>query len=316
MKKIFFMFACMATVLCANAQLKVLPNGNVGIGVNNSTHKLQVDGTVRISAWTDIVFDWTGKCCGSPVIYPSADWYLQLGKSDKKIGTAYFDMLYYNVMYKLSDERAKENIRLLDSPLEKIMRISVYSYNLKENLYPENLPSDVKSNLTKKQIGFLAQELEKEFPELVNQPDSIDDFYSVNYIDMIPILVGAIKEQQIQIEHLQKMLSECCSSKGNLKSIGNEDGTINDIQEGKLYGNIPNPFSASTEIKFEISSNAVSAQLMICNLNGAELKSYNLNQKGLGSVIIQGSEFAAGIYLYTLLINNQIVDTKKMVLTK
>jgi len=88
------------------------------------------------------------------------------------------------------------------------------------------------------------------------------------------------------------------------------------MQKGKLYDNVPNPFSVNTEIRFEIPDNAISAQLMICNLNGIELKSYNLTQKGLGNVIIQGSELAAGIYLYTLLINNQIIDTKKMVLTK
>jgi len=79
---------------------------------------------------------------------------------------------------------------------------------------------------------------------------------------------------------------------------------------------VPNPFSLNTEIKFEIPDNATSAQLMICNLNGVELKSYHITQKKLGSVIIQGAEFSAGIYLYILLINNQIIDTKKMVLTK
>ena len=79
---------------------------------------------------------------------------------------------------------------------------------------------------------------------------------------------------------------------------------------------MPNPFSLNTEIKFEIPDNATSAQLMICNLNGVELKSYHITQKKLGSVIIQGAEFSAGIYLYILLINNQIIDTKKMVLTK
>ena len=197
------------------------------------------------------------------------------------------------------------------------MQVSAYNYNLKEELYPEALPTDVKANLTKKRIGFMAQELMQVFPELVNEPETKDGFYSVNYIDMIPVLLEAIKEQQYQIESMQKMLSECCSSKNSptqksKNSIHNEEDMNNEMQKGKLYDNIP----INTEIKFEIPDNAISAQLMICNLNGVELKSYTLTQKGLGSVIIQGSEFVAGIYLYTLLINNQIVDAKKMVLTK
>ena len=277
-------------------------------------------GSFRISDWTDIVMDWTGKCCGSPVIYPSSDWYLQLGKEDKRIGTTYTDMLYYNTQYKFSDTRMKENITPLRNPIEKIMQISAYNYNLKEKLYPDQLPPEVKANLTKKQIVFLAQELAQVFPELVNEPTTEKGLYSVNYIDMIPVLVEAIKEQQNQIDNLQKMLSECCYLKNNptQKSniLDNEEGIINETPKSRLYDNIPNPFSENTEIRFEIPDNATSAQLMICNLNGVELKSYILTQKGFGSVIIQGSEFAAGIYLYTLLINNQIVDTKKMVLTK
>jgi hypothetical protein len=38
--------------------------------------------------------------------------------------------------------------------------------------------------------------------------------------------------------------------------------------------------------------------------------------RGAGSIIIQAQELQAGMYMYTLLVNNAIVDTKKMILTK
>ena len=83
-----------------------------------------------------------------------------------------------------------------------------------------------------------------------------------------------------------------------------------------MFQNTPNPFSANTEISFEIPEGANSSKLLIHDMQGAEIKSYNITAKGVGNIIIQGSELQAGMYMYTLLVNNRIVDTKKMILTK
>ena len=84
----------------------------------------------------------------------------------------------------------------------------------------------------------------------------------------------------------------------------------------KLFENIPNPFSHNTTIKYEIPTSTISAQIIVCNLQGIELKSFPISTKGIGFITINGTEFQAGMYLYTLLIDNQIVDTKRMLLTK
>jgi hypothetical protein len=39
-------------------------------------------------------------------------------------------------------------------------------------------------------------------------------------------------------------------------------------------------------------------------------------QTGLNSIIVNGSELPAGMYLYTLVVDNEIIDTKRMILTK
>ncbi|MDR2970419.1 MAG: hypothetical protein LBU83_00615 [Bacteroidales bacterium] len=57
--------------------------------------------------------------------------------------------------------------------------------------------------LTKDRIGFLAQEVGIVFPELVTLPETEEDYCSINYDGMIPILLEAIKEQQSMIENLQ-----------------------------------------------------------------------------------------------------------------
>jgi len=50
-------------------------------------------------------------------------------------------------------------------------------------------------------------------------------------------------------------------------------------------------------------------------MNGTQLKSIPLNQKGNGSITINGSELKAGMYMYTLITDRQVVDTKRMILT-
>jgi len=56
--------------------------------------------------------------------------------------------------------------------------------------------------------------------------------------------------------------------------------------------------------------------LKIYNTSGQQLKSIPLNNKGYGSVTINGGEFDAGVYIYALIIDEQEIDTKKMILTE
>jgi hypothetical protein len=54
----------------------------------------------------------------------------------------------------------------------------------------------------KTMIGYLAQDVQKLFPELVREDK--DGYLSLDYMGLIPILVEAIKVQKLQIEQLQK----------------------------------------------------------------------------------------------------------------
>jgi len=51
-------------------------------------------------------------------------------------------------------------------------------------------------------------------------------------------------------------------------------------------------------------------------LNGVELMSFPIVQTGYSSVIVYASALPAGMYLYTLVVDGVIVDTKRMILTK
>jgi len=110
---------------------------------------------------------------------------------------------------------------------------------------------------------------------------------------------------------------DCCSSAGQQKNTTIPDtneklGTVNTI----LYQNTPNPFSNETVIRYEIPENVGKCQLHILNMTGSLLKTISINAPGIGSTVIHGRELKPGMYLYSLVIDGQIIDTKQMLLSK
>jgi len=87
-------------------------------------------------------------------------------------------------------------------------------------------------------------------------------------------------------------------------------------EEAVLYQNTPNPFSSNTEISCDIPAMNKNAFIYIYNLQGVELMSFPIVQKGFSTVVVSASKLPAGMYLYTLVVDDEIVDTKRMILTK
>ena len=102
----------------------------------------------------------------------------------------------------ISDRRTKMEIQRLHSTLEKIMRLNPVSY------YYDKVKFKDLALPTTKQVGFIAQEVEKIFPEVVSdytdysEGDRDIHLMGIDYIKMIPILTKAIQEQQVLINKL------------------------------------------------------------------------------------------------------------------
>lgn len=95
-----------------------------------------------------------------------------------------------------SDQRSKTEIEPIQTPLKKIRE-------LKPKSYKSTIPSNEKF-AHETQFGLIAQDVEKVLPNLVHTND--DGYKSVDYIGLIPLLVEAVKEQQNQIEELEKKI--------------------------------------------------------------------------------------------------------------
>jgi hypothetical protein len=92
----------------------------------------------------------------------------------------------------ISDRRLKEDIESLDNCLSKIVSLNPVSYRM------INRPS----TLTKKQFGLIAQEVLDVIPDIVESSwndTAEENYYSLLYTELVPFLIGAIKEQNITI---------------------------------------------------------------------------------------------------------------------
>ena len=89
-----------------------------------------------------------------------------------------------------SDARLKANIVSLGSTLAKLLLIDGKRYTMKK---------DGKQN-----IGVLAQDIQKVFPELVSTDNR--DMLAVNYQGLVPVLINALKEQDAKMKEQEKRL--------------------------------------------------------------------------------------------------------------
>jgi hypothetical protein len=98
-----------------------------------------------------------------------------------------------------SDIRYKKDITPLTNALNNVMQLRGVNYYWKTKEFPEKQFPDTR------QIGFIAQELEKVYPEVVFTDK--DGYKSVDYSRLTPILVEAIKEQQKIIQKQQEEIN-------------------------------------------------------------------------------------------------------------
>jgi hypothetical protein len=100
-------------------------------------------------------------------------------------------------------------------------------------------------------------------------------------------------------------------------SIAWNDSTDNELDGSTAYleQNAPNPFSNSTIIRYSVPQDAQSMKLLISDMSGVVVKTMLL-AKGKGQVIISNEALPAGTYVYSLWIDGNQVDQKKMIVNR
>jgi len=91
-----------------------------------------------------------------------------------------------------SDRRLKTNIHKMNYGLKEIMNLEPVSWNWKDESLNRNT-----------QLGLIAQDARKTIPEIVSGNEETTTL-AVNYTELVPVLINAIKEQQKEIDELKQ----------------------------------------------------------------------------------------------------------------
>lgn len=178
-------------------------------------------------------------------------------------------------------------------------------------------PSDIELQaLEKNHYGLMAAQLQQIYPDLVYENQNGD--LCINYIEMIPLLVESIKELKAEIATLQSgdnggavVMSRAIEGAGE-EALADETA----LTIPMLEQNDPNPFTASTRIAYTLPETVQTAHIYIYDMNGTQIEQIPLHERGRSSVTIDGGRLKAGMYLYSLIADGKVIDTKRMILTK
>lgn len=114
----------------------------------------------------------------------------------------------------ISDRRWKKDITTLEGSLSNVMKLRGVNYNWRVDDYPN------KNFTNKLQIGFIAQEVEKVFPELVTE--DANGFKAVQYSKLVAVLTEAIQEQQDIIDAQNSRIDSLESNSARVEKLEGE----------------------------------------------------------------------------------------------
>jgi hypothetical protein len=231
----------------------------------------------------------------------------------------------------LSDGRFKKDIQQNVPGLSFINKLNPVTYHINQEKLErflgrndsivQSMKPDFAASDKKLRTGLIAQEVEKAAQEInydfdgVNAPQNEKDNYSLAYADFVPSLVKAVQELSKQNDELKKEVDALkIMMISNQSSSNSQHSTV--LTSASLQQNIPNPFINSTVINYTLPSTYTLAKIIITDKNGKPLKEANISGSGNGSLKIDAALLTTGAYQYTLYLNNKLIDTKQMLLSK
>ena len=249
-------------------------------------------------------------------------------------------------MTALSDKRMKKDIQANVPGLEFISLLQPVTYRLDLDALNVLLRSQTSQDaendksvsvgpemaLTQQRLrtGFIAQDVEKAAQSIgydfsgVDVDENGDGVYGLRYTAFIAPLVKAVQELseenateddaiaslQRQVDALTELVNQL------LKERYSSNAQIMPAIGASLEQNFPNPFNQATVINYSLPQVFDSAIIRVTNASGNVIKQIPVSAPGSGNVTVEAGFLSAGVYLYSLYVNNTLADTKKMVISK
>lgn len=167
-----------------------------------------------------------------------------------------------------------------------------------------------KQLLTKQHYGLNADQLKEVFPDLVYENE--DGSKSINYVEMVPILVQAINELNAKIEVLE---GGNAAKKAATRATGIGE-TGDNVTLLSLGQNKPNPFGTTTSIDVSIPESVQKAFIYVYDLQGKKVDQVDITARGKQTVQLNAATLTDGMYLYSLIADGKVVETRRMIVEK
>lgn len=120
--------------------------------------------------------------------------------------------------------------------------------------------------------------------------------------------------QSNEVQTLKSELAQLRAELEQLKGMMRAGNNTNTHTKGQLSVNVPNPFSSETTINYTLPETG-NAKLQVSDVNGKLVKSFNLDNQLSGQVVVSGIS-KGGTYVYSLVSNGRVLDSKKMTVVK
>ncbi|HEX8531840.1 MAG TPA: tail fiber domain-containing protein [Cytophagales bacterium] len=231
-----------------------------------------------------------------------------------------------------SDKRLKKDLKDFTDGLEVLRKVNPVWFRYTGEA---GMPTD------KKYVGVVAQQMQKVAPYTIDTFTHLDStgkatqYLNYDATALTYILVNAVKELERQhrqeidakdarLEAQQKQLEALEARLRKLEGAGIAAGRTatpgTDVAPGafptaRLWQNQPNPYGQSTLIRYLVPATATTAELRVFSLTGEQVYRRALTTGGAGQVEISGRQLPAGTYQYCLVVDGQVTDTRKMILT-
>jgi len=277
----------------ASNTLYIASTGNVSLGDNTPSEKLEVNGNAAIIGNTYI----TGQA-GIATISPDANASLDLAATDKAL---------------LLNRLTTASRTALE--VDAVAGMLVYDTDENKTYYFDGTawvdPSSDNQNLASASLADTTLTV------------AIENGTSVA-VDLAPILTPlqtAITDlenentaQQAQIDALMARMDavEACACDGTL-SIENPDGSLDESENIRLNQNIPNPFTANTTIAYFIPMKYHTANIQVVSALGQVVYDIPIDQFGEGFVTLSKNNMQSAVYFYTLYVDGQKIVSKRLV---
>ena len=163
------------------------------------------------------------------------------------------------------------------------------------------------------QYGLDADQLKTVYPELVYE--DANGNVSINYVEMIPLLVQSIRELKAELAELVGTRRGASASGKQIAETTAIEDNVSDIDMVRMDQNKPNPFSESTVITLNIPDKTQAASIFIFDMSGKQIQSLPVAERGETNITVYASDLTAGMYIYTLVVDGKVEVTRRMIVS-